>query len=995
MPKKHLALSAITVLFWVLMWAWVAVDMHITYERDREVTTNNARIASRVLEGHMQLVAQKMDMHLRDIILHFRQGIVTKTNTHLIDESFARNRDLFPEVKAFHISDEAGKPIASSDGKAIDIAGRDYFKRLRDNPAANLVIDGPLASLDDGSCIVVFARRIVAPSGAFAGTVSAMAQCQYFQHFTEDLDLRADTAINLFTEDLDLIARVPPAPEFVGKSATNVEPLRAALAEGQTEGDYLRTSGIDGVERYYYFHKMTRVGLPFVMLIGQSKAFVLEEWYQRASIYAVLCSLITLISFFGLRAWLRRYDDVEKLAERLTRDMEEKTRETRIMMDAIPDPAWMTDLKGTFLAINKALQEFLGREQKDMVNHPVAEFYPPELTRTFVEHRETVIETGAACRQSAWITGRDLKTRPFEILRVPVFDDQQRMYRVVGVAREMTEHYEAEARQQMITKLFDHDSEGLVVLDSNQRIVIVNQTFSRLIGYAQEELLGHYPSEFFTEEFDRPFVDKLTRSLEDKGFWNGEFALRAKNGDAKPVSCRVVSLIDQHHHSKNWIVFMNDLSERKEVEQRIKLLVTVDTLTSLPNRRGFLDILNDQLTQGSARVLLVLHMSRLNRINDAFGHNAGDALLQRTGNRIRELLRANDVVGRLGDNNFGILLVDIDQQDVIMVVQKIIATVAKPVIFEGQSLTCPANVGGCNIGKNAPKAEVLLRQADAAMRHAREAGINTYRFFSEDLGAELVRRVQRENELRGALERRELRLLYQPQVDIASGRIVGCEALLRWKHPYFGTVSPLEFVPLAEDSGLILTIGQWVLEEACRQAKRWQVAGLPPLTMAVNVSAVQLRHDKLIGDISMALQESGLAPSWLELEITESILLEERLGEILRDLTSLGIAIAIDDFGTGYSSLAYLRHFPFNKLKIDQSFIRDVCTDKGAAAIVRMVVGMARELHLQTIAEGVEDERQLAFLAGCDCQEYQGYLCSKPVTAEEFVKLFEQTAVEA
>ncbi|MDR2260715.1 MAG: EAL domain-containing protein [Azoarcus sp.] len=996
--KKFISRGVITILFWAAMWAWVAMDLHQTYHGDMETAAANASYMTRIMEGHLLSISQKMDARLLELVMIMREGMLAGRDLRTIDAHLRLGMADFPEVMSFRIANAKGRTIASSDGDtSVDISGRTYFQQLRDSPNERFVTSGPLKSQVADEWAIVFARRIEIGNGEFAGVASAVVLCGWFEDFLRDLSKVKDYMVVLWSKDLEMVAHWPPLPGYIGTQLQEIQDddsmeTRAPyelLTTGPLTGTFTRKSRIGGIKRFFHFRNMRDANLPFVLILGQSRAAVLKAWSQRAAIYAVLCSLITIISYFMLKEWKARYRYMERLTERLTREMDEKTRESRTLLDSIPDPAWMVDAGGHFVAINKTFQMFRNMEEAQMLRLSVADVCSPEEARLFEQGRQAILEQGIPLQQMVWIGAPD-KTRPYEISRVPIFDETGNIYRIVGIARDLTQHYEAESRQQLISQLFEHARENLIILGQDLRIMLVNQTFTSLIGYSQEELLGRYPEEFLAEEFDQPFIQAIIHQLRNTGFWNGEFRMRSKRGKEKPLACRIVSLDNQSSRTKNWIVFMNDLSERKEIEKRIKHLTSIDAATGLPNRATFLNRLDERLQAGDLSALLVLHLNRLNHINDVYGHSVGNFLLYRISRRIRRLLRDNDALGRLSDDNFGILLSNAEPYSIETILGKIVAATSRPVIIEGKSVASAVSLGACLVPDDGQKTGELLRNANAAMHCALGTGVNTYRFFAPDMSENLIQRLRRENDLRKAMERHELQLYYQPQADIDDGRIVGCEALLRWMHPTQGVLSPLEFISLAEETGLILPIGKWVLEEACRQNKAWQDQGLPPIVMAVNISVVQLMHKQLIGDITAALRDSGLEPRWLELEITESILMEEQMTDMLQSLKALGIQLSIDDFGTGYSSLAYLRHYPFNKLKIDQSFIRDLCSDNDAVAIVRMVLGMARELRLQTVAEGVENQEQLGFLVACQCKEYQGFLCSQPISAPAFGQLLQE-----
>jgi len=706
-------------------------------------------------------------------------------------------------------------------------------------------------------------------------------------------------------------------------------------------------------------------------------------------IYVLLCVLMTLILLIGSWQWRLHIKRLSEQAQQLAHKIEKKLHENKILLDSIPDPAWTVDVQERIVAINKAFLDFYQQEEASILGRSFSEIISPEDHELMAQGHQRVIETQSAGVQTLQMTGADGQPRSFEVSRTPLHDKAGQLYRIVGIAHDLTARHEAQTRKQILAQIFDHNSEGLIILNKDLRITIINQATCHLTGYSEEEMVGRFPNEFLTTRLSRRFIRTLIRQMKNTGAWNSEIRLLNKKGVEKTFLCRIVSMTDEQSQAKNWVVFLNDPVRHHETEERIKRLTTIDPHTGLLNRKGFIDSLEENLACRNVDALLMFNLNHMSRINDAYGHQAGDFLLQRVASRIRKILRDYDVIGRLGDDHFCIQLVNSNLQGIELIIKKVMTAITRPILFKDQPIVCTTCAGVCLVSGGHQSAEDLLRKADTAMRQAQETGVNTYHFFSENLGKNLIQRVKRESDLLSALERQELILHYQPQINIQSQRISGCEALLRWEHPQQGLISPMEFIPLAEETGLILSIGKWVLEETCRQNKAWQDQGLPPIVMAVNLSSVQLRHEQLIDDVSSALTQSGLEPCWLELEVTESILVAEQMSTALRALKTLGIGLSIDDFGTGYSSLAYLRHFPFNKLKIDRSFILDLNTDRGAA-IVRMVLDMAHELHLKTLAEGVETEEQINILMEYKCGEYQGYLYSKPVPAASFEQLLQK-----
>jgi diguanylate cyclase (GGDEF)-like protein len=440
-----------------------------------------------------------------------------------------------------------------------------------------------------------------------------------------------------------------------------------------------------------------------------------------------------------------------------------------------------------------------------------------------------------------------------------------------------------------------------------------------------------------------------------------------------------------------------DITEKKKTDDTLNYLAYYDSLTGLPNRSLFVDRLEQAIkiadrNEQLAAVLFV-DLDQFKNVNDSLGHDAGDSLLKDAAERLSNCMRASDTVARWGGDEFCLLLQNVDKIDSVNVVaEKIIDSFAKPFYIESKKLFITASVGIILYPLDNNDIKSLLKNADTAMYHAKEKGRNNYQFYNHEMSARLEQRLELEHELRHALERDEFMLLYQPQVDIQQNRIVGIEALIRWQHPDRGMVPPDQFIGIAEETGLIVPIGEWVLEQACKQMRLLQDSGLPAIHVSVNLSVRQLREASLVDKVSQVLEVSELESPMLDLEITESMLMSDmdRVKRTLRELSDLGVSISVDDFGTGHSSLAYLKQFPISTLKIDRSFICDIPHDKDDVAITIAIINLAKGLGISTVAEGVESRDQLDFLKQQKCNLMQGYYFSKPVTYEEIVALLQQ-----
>jgi diguanylate cyclase (GGDEF)-like protein len=441
----------------------------------------------------------------------------------------------------------------------------------------------------------------------------------------------------------------------------------------------------------------------------------------------------------------------------------------------------------------------------------------------------------------------------------------------------------------------------------------------------------------------------------------------------------------------------DDITVQKIYEEQLKHLGTHDALTGLPNRALLLDRLEQSLhyarRSGRTVGVLLLDLDRFKVINDSLGHAFGDQLLCAVAQRLQLAVREADTVARLGGDEFVVLLAEVaDKEDVAQVARKILDRLTLPYDLSGREITVTASLGISLYPKDSDDGATLIRNADMAMYRAKSDERSSFSYYAAEMNRQALETLELENALRLGLEREEFCLHYQPKADLASGRIIGCEALVRWRHPQRGMVPPADFIPLAEETGLIVQLGTWVLREACRQIKAWKAEGLPTLSVAVNLSARQFHKGDLPRLVADILRETDLDPGLLELELTESMVMNDPVAaeQAMQSLKDLGVSLSLDDFGTGYSSLNYLRRFPVDSLKIDRSFISDVATDPSAASVVASVIDIAHNLGLTAVAEGVETREQLAFLAGCGCDMYQGYLFSKPQPTSEFADMLRE-----
>ncbi len=569
------------------------------------------------------------------------------------------------------------------------------------------------------------------------------------------------------------------------------------------------------------------------------------------------------------------------------------------------------------------------------------------------------------------------------------YDEQGKAFRSTGTVQDITELKLAEESLRLFASVFEQSGQAILITDSDKRILAVNPTFTHLTGYPLAEIRGKNPNILASGLTPAETYQAMWTGLNEAGYWQGEIVDRRKDGTHYPMWISISVLRDAKGHTTHYIASFTDISERKLVEAHISQLAYHDTLTGLLNRFSLRTQLEQVLAMAHrdhrALAVIFLDMDRFKTINDTLGHAVGDKLLITVAQRLRESVRESDIVARLGGDEFVVVLTEVeDATAVARLADKILHVLAQPYLIGKNELHTAASIGLALYPDDGGDGETLMKNADTAMYHAKSLGRNNIQFFTTEMNQAALKRLMLDQDLRVAVEARQFELHYQPQLDSHDGRIVGVEALVRWHHPRDGLISPGEFIPVAEETGLILKLGEWVLDEACRQLRVWQDDGIKDVSIAVNLSAHQLRSPALLAQVARALEKHGLAGASLELEITETAAMHDPAASIsqLKALRGLGVRLSIDDFGTGYSSLSYLKLLPIHTLKLDQSFVRDIETDSNDVAICTATIALAHNLGLAVVAEGVETEAQRLLLTSHQCDFMQGYLFSKPLPAE-------------
>ncbi|NUR10950.1 MAG: EAL domain-containing protein, partial [Bradyrhizobium sp.] len=872
----------------------------------------------------------------------------------------------------------------------INVSSRAYFQTFKTNPQSPSVLLESVRSFILHKWTTVIARRLNGADGIFLGTMVRRIDPDSYRRYFASIALAEGTAISLFDREGKMLARYPHREELIGRSFKDAPLMKEVLAKGGQQTLRVR-SPIDGEERLGSAASLTH--FPLVIVATNTTAAALADWRQQTGFMvttAILsAAIIALILYLIIRLINRQNREAQKRleAERLRLDT---------ALNNMTQGLILYDAAGYIVACNRRYAEMFGLSH-DVIKpgcHIHEAMYHRKECGAFDGNVEAfcadvmrVVSEGTV----STLTHILPNGRAFQVINTPLVQGGW-----VATIEEITERRNLEQERDrnytFLREIIDHIPSQITVKDAHTRqYLLINRTAEEQFGQSRDVVVGKTPFDIYPDDNARKITEDDTEALRmADGLFKDEHSWPSLTMGLRYITSTRIGIRDTSGEPRYLINVVEDVTERRRAHEKIAHMAHYDALTDLPNRTLFREQIERELAKvadGCQFALLYIDVDEFKGINDSLGHHVGDELLKAIAGRLRGCLEQGDLIARIGGDEFAVIQTAIQSSaDVLSFVTRIYEAIRQPYHCLGHQLSTDASIGIALAPQDGTDLDQLVKNADLAMYGAKAEGRRTHRFFEPEMDASARARLSMEQDLRQALVNGGFEIHYQPLVDLRSGKVSGCEALLRWRHPERGMVSPAEFIPVAEDTGLITELGDWVLRMACNEAATWPTH----VRIAVNVSPVQLKCDTLALRIAGALAASGLDPRRLELEITEAVLIrdDEAALSILHQLRSIGVRIALDDFGTGYSSLSYLKRFPFDKIKIDRCFVADIAETSGAPVIVQAVVNIAAASSMTTVAEGVETEAQRDMLRALGCTQMQGYLFSAPKPASEVRKLF-------
>jgi diguanylate cyclase (GGDEF)-like protein/PAS domain S-box-containing protein len=989
--RDYVAVVAICLAL-ALAWWYLTLE-RVSHERAEVVAAsvrNNANLAL-ALEQEAIGAFKAAEQALSFLDHEYREnGRVITVGT--LGDGGTVQTELFTSVS---VLDSSGRVLLPGGSVGpLNLADRAYFQHHREHDGAGVLISPPVTGRVTGRFAIPVSRRYNRADGSFGGVYLVGLDPGHFLSAYQLFDLGRGGLVQLVGLDgVSLARRASDHPTFGDDmhESTLMKHSRVAAS-----GSFVGLGRMDGIPRYVSYR--TLVDYPVVVAVGTSVDETLAEFTERARKYYLLAQIVSaalaLFAVILVAAMRRRVQAVKALAE--------KEALYRATFEQAPLGIAHATKEGKFLKVNASLCAMLGYSEQELL----------ERSWTDVTHPEDSAKTAA----SVALMEADSATPPSHFEKRYRRKDGSRAYGMasVGIVRrpDGTPDYfvtavqditlrkaaqaALQASEERFRRYFELGLFGMAITSPARAMVEVNDKMCEILGYEREELLRidwatlTHPDDVAADvaQFERVLAGEIEGYFLEKRFIRKDGRAVATN-----IAVRVVRRADGS--PDYFVALMEDISERKAAQEKLLYQAQHDALTTLPNRALFDVRMAHAISQAQARQgfagLLFIGLDRFKKINDTLGYAAGDQLLREAAKRLEDCLRPGDIVARLGSDEFAIALVELARpQDAGPVAQKVLDSFAQPFRYGEHEIHVTASLGVSVSPTDGDTTDLLTRNAAVAMVQAKKSGRNGIQFYTPAMNRRGMEQLRLETELRRALERRELLLHFQPRWSLATGKVTGLEALLRWRHPERGMISPGEFVPVLEDSGLIVPVGNWIIRAVCAQLRAWELAGLQLVPAAVNLSVAHFRHSDLLKVVANAMAENAVRAGLLEVEITETSLMEDpaQAAETLGKLREQRIRVAIDDFGTGYSSLAYLKRLPVDALKLDRSFVQGLPYDSEDVSIAKAVISLAHNLGLIVVAEGVETEPQCAFLRASNCDEVQGFLLGRPVPPEECARTF-------
>jgi diguanylate cyclase (GGDEF)-like protein/PAS domain S-box-containing protein len=951
-----------------------------------------ANSQSGLLEARFDATLRRIDATLEELAERLpKEALAVGAAPHYrgaIEKDLARQHRAFPEVAGFRVVDASGRVLyLSGGGEYVNLADRPYFQAVRQG-GRELHFSDVVTSRITGRPSIAAARAVWSADGRFIGMVSAAVELAYFEQLFEAVRLGRSGALAIRRSDTHtLVVRRPAAPAEINRPLNPTHPVYQRIAAGEKLGILEFAAQSDGVTRLYGYRVLENY--PFYVLVGFSEADAMAFWRQRALVVGGLGAALLAAMLYVLFVLFRSQRRERAANEHLRRHRDQLKAAQRIAGLG----SWEIDLPTMSVGGSEELfnifEVTVPSDGRAHYQDFLARVHPDDRAAVDAALNESINERRPVSIRHRLLLPDGRVKYILECCEAE-FDADGAPLRAIGTAQDITQQQQTEAQMHLLASAVQYSGEAILITDADNKIVTVNPAFTSLTGYSAEEAIGRNPGFLSAGRTTAEEYEWMWNDINERGFWQGEIWDRRKDGAVYPKWMSISLIRDDEGNVRYHVAHFTDVSSERAAEERLHHIAHHDMLTGLLNRFSLKERLDQALAvarrEGNRIALMFIDLDRFKVINDTLGHHVGDLLLIEVARRLRETVRDSDVVARLGGDEFVVMLSKVEHgSTVALVAEKLVASVGRPCQISGHDLYSTPSIGIAMFPTDGDDGEILMKNADAAMYHAKMEGRNNFQFFDAKMNDSALERLRIESDLRLALAREEFCLHFQPVINMSTGRVASLEALVRWHHPEKGLLPPSRFIGVAEETGLIQPLGEWVFWAACRQLVAFSRAGIAGVKMGINISAIQMRNGNLPKLLTQAVETLGLSPADLVFEITESVAMEQpaETVRVLDILHGMGVSVAIDDFGTGYSSLSYLRMFPINHLKLDRSFVEEIGQETDGSVICDATIGLAHNLGLTVVAEGVETEAQLDYLRSRGCDLVQGYLFSRPIPADE------------